>query len=215
MIRVLVVDDHAMVRAGLERLLNAVDDIEVVGTATTGEDAVCEVTNRLPDVVLMDIEMPGIGGIEATRAITALHPTTKVIIISTFDHARDVSAAFDAGATGYFLKDVEPEVLVAGVRAALTGGMPLSPAVAARLIGSGGLPPASTPTLLTRREEDVLTLIVDGHSNKQIAKALGISEKTVKTHCGRLFKRLGVHDRTQAAVWAERHLDRRLKHASR
>jgi DNA-binding NarL/FixJ family response regulator len=207
MIRVLVVDDHSMVRTGLERLLYHVPDIEMIGGASSGEDAIRQVEAYAPDVVLMDIAMPGLNGVDATRTIVGRHPGIKVIMVSTFDDQRDVAAALDAGASGYLMKDVEPEALVSGIRSVLTGGVPLSPSVAARVVGSRGQP-ASAPLLLTKRETDVLTLIVEGCSNKQIARTLGISEKTVKTHCGRLFRRIGVHDRTQAAVWAERHLAR-------
>lgn len=208
MIRVHLVDDHALVRAGLERLLVTTPDITVVGSSGSGEAALAALADVEPDVVLLDMALPGMNGVETARVITARHPGVKVLMISTFGELRDVSAALDAGVNGYLLKDVEPEVLIAGIRSLESGGMPLSPSIAARLVGSSA---QSTPTSmpLTQREEDVLKLIVDGMSNKQIATALGISEKTVKTYCGRMFRRLGVTDRTQAAVWAERHLRRR------
>jgi DNA-binding NarL/FixJ family response regulator len=208
MIRVLLVDDHAMVRAGLERLLVTTADITVVGSCGSGEEALAVLAEAEPDVVLLDVALPGMNGVETARVITARHPGVRILIISTFGDPRDVSAALDAGVNGYLLKDVEPEVLIAGIRSLGSGGMPLSPSIAARLVGSAAqAAPAAMP--LTKREEDVLNLIVDGMSNKQIAAALGISEKTVKTYCGRMFRRLGVTDRTQAAVWAERHLRRR------
>lgn len=208
MIRVLLVDDHAMVRAGLERLLVTTVDITVVGSCGSGEEALAALAEVEPDVVLLDMALPGMNGVETARVITTRHPGVKILMISTFGDPREVSAALDAGVNGYLLKDVEPEVLIAGIRSLESGGMPLSPSIAARLVGSAS---QSTPTSmpLTQREEDVLNLIVDGMSNKQIATALGISEKTVKTYCGRMFRRLGVTDRTQAAVWAERHLRRR------
>lgn len=208
MIRVLLVDDHAMIRAGLERLLDTVPDVEVVGSCGSGEEALAAIPGAQPDVVLLDVALPGMNGTETARLIVGRHPGVKILMISTFGDPRDVSAALDAGVHGYLMKDVEPEVLIAGIRSLESGGMPLSPSIAARLVGSSA---QATPTAmpLTQREEDVLNLIVDGLSNKQIANALGISEKTVKTYCGRMFRRLGVSDRTQAAVWAERHLRRR------
>lgn len=208
MIRVLLVDDHAMVRAGLERLLTTTPDISVAGSCGSGEEALAALAGVDADVVLLDMALPGMNGVETARVIAARHPGVKILMISTFGDPREVSSALEAGAHGYLLKDVEPEVLIAGIRSLESGGMPLSPSIAARLVGSAA---QATPTAmpLTQREEDVLNLIVDGMSNKQIATALGISEKTVKTYCGRMFRRLGVTDRTQAAVWAERHLRRR------
>jgi len=207
MIRAVIVDDHPMVRAGVERLLSATDDISVVATCASGEEAVMVLANGLDaDVVLLDVALPGLTGVETAAIIAAEHPDLRIMMLSTFGDRRDVSAALAAGAHGYLLKDAEPEVLVSGVRSLLNGGMPLSPSVAAALVGRGATPSDSAE--LTRRELEVLQLIVDGMSNKQIARHLGISEKTVKTYCGRMFRRLGVSDRTQAAVWAERHLPR-------
>ena len=205
MIRVLIVDDHMMVRVGLERLLESFDDIEVVGVASNGQDAIRLVTAHSPQVVLMDMAMPGIGGIETTRLLTDAHPDVSVIALSTHNDPQHVAGALGAGASGYLLKDVGPDVLVAGIRSVVEGGAPLSPSVAAQLMRGGWK--MDTPSIqLTQRELQVLRLIVDGNQNKQIAVALGISVKTVKTHCSRLFQRIGVSDRTQAAVWAERNL---------
>jgi DNA-binding NarL/FixJ family response regulator len=217
MIRVLIADDHAMVRAGLAQLLSSYADLEVVGEAANGEEAVQMVGMLSPDVVLMDMSMPIMDGLQALKLVKQRYSDTVVVILSTFQEPRQVSEALGAGASGYLVKDVEPEVLVAGIRAAVTGGAPLSPSVAASLLR--GATPVVAPepqpqprsahnSLLTPRELEILNLIVDGHSNFGIAKVLGISEKTVKTHCSHLFQRLGVSDRTQAAVWAMRNMTR-------
>jgi DNA-binding NarL/FixJ family response regulator len=206
MIRIVIADDHAMVRAGLSQLLGSFDDLEVVGTASDGLEAVEAVGEFRPDVVLMDLSMPNMDGIEATAAVKQRYPDTHVVVLTTFQEPRQVSAALGAGASGYLVKDVEPEVLVAGIRAAVQGGAPLSPSVAAGLLRGSSTMSMVSPSSLTPRELEILQLIVDGHTNQQIARALGISEKTVKTHCSRLFQRLGVTDRTQAAVWAMRNM---------
>lgn len=214
MIRVVVVDDHPMVRAGLERLLHATPDIDVVATCSTGHDAVQQVGALRPDVVLLDMAMPDMDGPTTARLLTQVHPEVRILVVSTFGESSQVQAALRAGAHGYLLKDVEPEVLLAGIRSLRGGGMPLSPTIAARLMSAPGLTVEAGVSggadsgPLTPRETEVLRLIVAGYSNKQIATELGISEKTVKTYCGRMFQRLGVSDRTQAAVWAERHLPR-------
>ncbi len=206
MIRIVIADDHAMVRAGLSQLLGSFDDLEVVGTAADGAEAVQVVGELLPDLVLMDLSMPTMDGIEATAAVKKQYPDTHVVVLTTFQEPRQVAAALSAGASGYLVKDVEPEVLVAGIRAAVQGGAPLSPSVAAGLLRGSNQMSMVSPSSLTPRELEILQLIVDGHTNQQIARTLGISEKTVKTHCSRLFQRLGVTDRTQAAVWAMRNL---------
>ena len=201
----MIVDDHTMVRMGLERLLESFEEIHVVGAAASGEEAIGMAASTSPQVVLMDMAMPDMDGIETTRRIVAAHPDIAVIALSTHGDPQQVVGALDAGAHGYLVKDVEPEVLVAGIRSVLDGGAPLSPSVAGHLLRGGWQLDVPT-THLTRRELEVLRLIVEGKQNKQIASALGISEKTVKTHCSRLFQRIGVADRTQAAVWAERNL---------
>jgi DNA-binding NarL/FixJ family response regulator len=206
MIRIVIADDHAMVRAGLSQLLGSFDDLEVVGTASDGSEAVQVVGELRPDLVLMDLSMPVMDGIEATAALKQQYPDTHVVVLTTFQEPRQVAAALSAGASGYLVKDVEPEVLVAGIRAAVQGGAPLSPSVAAGLLRGSNQMSMVSPSSLTPRELEILQLIVDGHTNQQIARTLGISEKTVKTHCSRLFQRLGVTDRTQAAVWAMRNL---------
>jgi DNA-binding NarL/FixJ family response regulator len=206
MIRIVVADDHVMVRAGLEQLLRSHDDLEVVGVASNGEEAVALVDEHVPDLVLMDLAMPQMDGTTATSIIKQRHPAVQVVMLTTFQEPRQVAAALSAGASGYLVKDVEPSVLVAGIRAAVQGGAPLSPSVAAGLLRGGSSMNIVAPSSLTRRESEILQLIVEGRTNSSIARELGISEKTVKTHCSRLFQRLGVTDRTQAAVWALRNL---------
>jgi DNA-binding NarL/FixJ family response regulator len=205
MIRILLADDHVLVRAGLSQLLDAQADIEVVGVACDGQEALDMAAVLKPDVVLMDLQMPIVDGITAISELTARLPDISVIALTTFQEPQQVTAALAAGARGYLVKDVEPEVLVAGIRAVVNGGAPLSPSVAAQLIRTA----AGQPTMvgsLTQRERQILQLILAGQSNKQIGRELGISEKTVKSHCGRLFQRLNVSDRTQAAVWATKNL---------
>jgi DNA-binding NarL/FixJ family response regulator len=198
-------DDHVLVRAGLSQLLDAQPDMEVVGVACDGQEALNLARQLHPDIVLMDLQMPIVDGVSAMQELTSELPEISSIALTTFQEPQQVTAALAAGARGYLVKDVEPEVLVAGIRAAVNGGAPLSPSVAAQLIRNA----ASTPTTvgsLTQRERQILKLIVAGQSNKQIGRELGISEKTVKSHCGRLFQRLNVSDRTQAAVWATKNL---------
>lgn len=203
MITVLVVDDHSMVRTGLSALLNASADIEVLGEAANGEQAI-ELSLLLePDVVLMDLAMPEVDGIAATRRLKEVQPHVRVVILSTFASPEQISAALDAGADGYLLKDISPETLVDGLRAAVQGGAPLSPTVAAEVLAGRQ---AMNSARLSAREEQILGLLVSGRSNKQIARELGISEKTVKSHFGRIFQRIGVRDRTQAALWAAKNV---------
>lgn len=207
MTTVVVVDDHAMVRAGLATLLEAGGDITVVGQAADGVQAV-ELAQRLtPDVILMDLSMPVMGGVEATRAVLAAAPDTSVVVLTTFSDRDRVSQALAAGAVGYQLKDCEPADLLAAVRAAAAGHAPLDPRVARVLLPqpSSGRPEES----LSPREIEVLHLVAKGLANKQIGRALGISERTVKAHLGRVFRQIGVVDRTSAALWARDHLPAR------
>ncbi len=206
MIRVLVVDDHSVVRTGLEQWLDSHVDIDVVGVAGDGEQAIEMALALRPDVVLMDMSMPVLDGISATAQIRAQAPDVAVIALTTFHEQSQINAALDAGASGYLLKDVNPEVLVDGIRSVVGGGMALSPLVASQLFRRGRETSANN-ALLTAREREILLLIASGQGNKQIARALGISDKTVKSHCGRLFQRIGVTDRTQAAIWALKNLD--------
>jgi DNA-binding NarL/FixJ family response regulator len=201
-IRVVVVDDHAVVRDGLELLLGRFDGVACVATAGDGEEAVEKVRAHRPDVVLMDLSMPGIGGVEATRRLQAELPEVAVLVLTTFGDRQHVIDAVDAGAVGYLLKDSGPEQLEAGIRAAARGESPLDPKVAGALVQARR---ERRPDLdLTAREREVLALVGEGLANKAIARRLGISEKTVKTHLTSVFTALGVTDRVQAALWVER-----------
>src|SRR3954465_1710372 len=205
MIRVVVADDHAVVRRGLEQLLAVEDDIDVVGTAEDGEQAVAMAAETEPDVVLMDLSMPRLDGIAATRRITAAQPGVHVVVLTSFVDQKRILEALDAGATGYILKDADPQEVSAAVRAAVAGGSPLDPK-AARVLLDRSRPPSPEVTL-TAREHEVLKLVGQGLANKNIARRLGIAERTVKAHLTSIFQTLGVADRTQAALWAKENLD--------
>jgi DNA-binding NarL/FixJ family response regulator len=200
-IRIMLAEDHNLVRAGLEQLLNRADDFEVVGVAADGEEAVRLAAECRPDVVLMDLVMPGVDGIEATRRIRATDDPPIVVVLTSFSDRDHIFRALKAGASGYLLKEAEPEQLFRGVREAAAGLLPLAPQVARAMASSDPDPVARD---LTERETEVLRLVRAGLSNKRIARRLSISEKTVKTHLTRIFERIGVTDRTQAALWAER-----------
>jgi DNA-binding NarL/FixJ family response regulator len=203
MIGVLVVDDHPMLRAGLAQLLEQADDITLIGLAADGAEGVALALGAHPDVVLMDLEMPGLDGIEATRRIRASCEHTQVVILTSFSDRARILDALDAGAAGYLLKDAEPDQLLRGIRAAAAGEAPLAPRAASELLAERHeTRPASG---LTPREREVLAMVAEGLPNKLIARRLEISEKTVKAHLTRIFERLGVSDRTQAALWAKRH----------
>jgi NarL family two-component system response regulator LiaR len=204
-IKVLLVDDHAIVRQGLRTFLELQDDIEVAGEAENGVEAV-ELAQQLgPDVVLMDLVMPKMDGIEATRRICALHPGTKVIALTSFAGDDNVFPAIKAGAAGYQLKDVSPSALVEAIRAAHRGETLLHPEIARKLMAEVATRddrPGPDLDELTQRELDVLRLIARGLSNQEIAQELTISEKTVKTHVSNVLSKLHVDDRTQAAIYA-------------
>jgi DNA-binding NarL/FixJ family response regulator len=205
---VVLADDHALVRRGLERLLDADPGIEVVGTAADGVEAVTLVEAKRPDVVLMDLQMPQLDGVEATRRIVRDSPDDKqvqVVVLTSFSDTERIVAALDAGAIGYLLKDTEPEDLLEGVRTAARGESPLHPRAARQLLTARTKQQPTTTVDLTKRETEVLGLVRQGLANKQIARRLGISERTVKAHLTSTFQRIGVTDRTQAALWAERH----------
>jgi DNA-binding NarL/FixJ family response regulator len=204
-IRVLVVDDHVIVRNGLEQLLATTDNIELVGFAGNGQEAIDAVRELQPDVGLMDLSMPIMDGIDATRAITAQWPTTKVVVLTSFSEQQRVLAALDAGADGYVLKHADPEQILAAIDAVHRGGAPIDPQVARVLLDAKRVGTAERGPL-TDREHQVLTLVHSGLANKQIARQLDISERTVKAHLTKIFSTLGVTDRTQAAVWAANHL---------
>jgi len=202
-IRVLLAEDHALVRAGLERLLATVDDIEVVGGAADGAEAVALAAELTPDVVLMDLSMPNVDGIAATRAIVAANDEVHVVVLTSLADRERILAALDAGAVGYLLKDSEPEQLIAGIRAAARGESPLDPKAARAVLSARATRKRAD---LSEREREVLGCVAEGMPNKVIARKLGISEKTVKTHLTRVFQQIGVTDRTQAALWARDNL---------
>jgi DNA-binding NarL/FixJ family response regulator len=201
-IRVLVVEDHALVRAGLEELLSGAEDIDVVGVAADGAEAVELAAAAEPDVVLMDLSMPVVDGIEATRRIRSAQEGVRVVVLTSFSDQRRILEALDAGAIGYLLKDAEPDELFRGVRAAAAGEAPLAPKAAQALISArqGG-----ADADLTQREKEVLGLIAAGLPNKLIARRLEISEKTVKAHLTNIYRRIGATTRTEAALWATEH----------
>jgi DNA-binding NarL/FixJ family response regulator len=204
MIRVLIVDDHAVVRLGVERALAGVGDVQVVATAANAEQALLATCEHLPDVILMDIEMPGeIDGIEATRRIRRLQPDVRIVMLTSHLDRGTIEAALQAGANGYTLKDGDIDELERAVRVAGDGDYPISPKAARMLLQSRPSPTRAQPTL-SQREQDVLALAARGYANKEIARSLWITERTVKGHFTRIFKKLGVSDRTQAALWAQR-----------
>lgn len=203
MIRVLVVDDHRLVRAGLITLLEAAGDIEVAGEAADGHQALETARAVAPDVVLMDLSMPVLDGVAATRLLLQERPQARVVALTSFSDRQRVNDVLAAGAIGYLLKDSRPDELLAAVRSAAEGHAPLDPRVAAALL-PGREPPAAD--LLSEREKQVLRLAAAGLANKQIARRLGISESTVKVHIGNIFRQIGVRDRTSAALWAREHL---------
>ncbi|GAA2140325.1 response regulator [Streptomyces synnematoformans] len=206
-IRVLLVDDHQVVRRGLRTFLEVQDDIEVVGEAADGDEGVARTAELVPDVVLMDVKMPGTDGIEALRRIRESGSAARVLVITSFTEQRTVVPALRAGAAGYVYKDVDPEALAKAIRSVHAGHVLLQPDVAGALLAQevGGGPAQGRGTTLTEREREVLALIADGRSNREIARALVVSEKTVKTHVSNILMKLDLADRTQAALWAVRH----------
>jgi NarL family two-component system response regulator LiaR len=206
-IRVLLVDDHAVVREGLRTFLELQDGIEVAGEAEDGVQALEQAEHLRPEVILMDLVMPRLDGVGAMRLLRALHPEIRVVVLTSFLEDEHLLPAMQAGAAGYLLKNAEPAELARAVRAAHAGEAIIDPTVAARLVralADGAAPQRVEDDKLTRREREVLELIVGGRSNKRIALELGISEKTVKTHVGHVLAKLGVTDRTQAALLAVR-----------
>jgi two-component system, NarL family, response regulator len=194
MIRVLLVDDHPMMRAGLAVTIASEDDMEVVGEAGSGEEAVSLYRTRRPDVVLMDLRLPGMNGVEAIRAIRISDIDARAIVITTYDGDEDICRALAAGARAYLLKDTLRRELVDAIRAVHAGERYMSPAAEARL--------AARTTQLSPRETELLAFLAQGQSNKQIALAMGLAEGTVRIHLSNVFEKLGVHDRTQAAIVA-------------
>ena len=201
-IRVLVADDHSVVRRGLRGFLELNDDFELVGEASNGEEAVQMAQQLKPDVVLMDILMPRMDGIQATAAIRKSLPDTEVIALTSVLEDASVVGAVRAGAIGYLLKDTEDDELCRAIKAAAAGQVQLSPQAAARLMREVRTP--ESPEALSERETEVLRLVAQGYSNKDIAEALTLSDKTVKTHVSRILGKLGLPSRTQAALYAVR-----------
>ena len=203
MIRVLLADDHGVIRDGLGRLIAALDDVELVGVAADGVEAVERCARLGPDVVLMDLDMPVLDGIEATQRIRAAQPDVAVLVLTSFSDRPRIVGALEAGACGYLLKDVDADEVAEGIRAAARGESPLDPRAARTILDARTAPDPLAG--LSEREREVLGLLVEGLPNKLIARRLQISEKTVKSHLTRIFRELNVTDRTQAALWAERH----------
>lgn len=203
-VRVLIVDDHVIVRSGLEQFLATTTDIELVATAANGIEALARVEEFEPDVVLMDLSMPEMDGIEATRRIAEHHPSSRVLVLTSFSDQTRILDALEAGADGYLLKHADPDEIADAIRSVNAGESPLDPKAARTLVESRRADRAAPQ--LTDREREVLLLVRDGLANKQIARRLGIAERTVKAHLTSVFQRLGVTDRTQAALWANEHL---------
>jgi DNA-binding NarL/FixJ family response regulator len=207
-IRVFLVDDHAVVRRGMRAFFEMLDDVEVLGEAADGRAALDELAvlaarKDLPDVVLMDLLMPRLDGVSAIRAIKQLYPGVEVVALTSFSEAERVHVALEAGAAGYLLKDAEADEVVAAVRAAYRGEVHLDPVVARKLTRSL-IAPQRTATALTPRERQILVLVAQGKSNRDIASALVISERTARTHVSNVLTKLGLASRTQAALWAVR-----------
>jgi DNA-binding NarL/FixJ family response regulator len=202
MIRVVLADDHGVIRDGLGRLISSFDDIELAGVAADGAEAIALAAELAPDVVLMDLDMPGIDGIEATRRVLEDRPGTAVLVLTSFSDRPRILGAIEAGACGYLLKDVAAQDVAEGIRAAARGESPIDPRAARTILTAQSEPDPGA--MLSAREAEVLALLVEGLPNKLIARRLEISEKTVKTHLTAIFRALGVTDRTQAALWAER-----------
>ncbi len=203
-LRILIADDHVLVREGIRNFLDTEPDLEIVGEAGDAEGAIALARTQAPDVALLDLRMPG-GGVEATRRIREVAPGAQVVILSSFEDDEGVRGAIEAGAISYVLKDVGAEALAETIRRAARGEATLHPRVAARLLH--GMRPGGSnavATALSPREREVLLLIGEGLDNREIAERLAIGEKTVKTHVSNLLGKLGVSDRTRAAVWAWR-----------
>ena len=207
-ISVLITDDHGVVRQGLRTYLELLDDIKIIGEAKNGVEAVEQVRRHRPDIVLMDLVMPEMNGVDATRQVLAVSSSTRVIVLTSFAEDERVFPAIEAGATGYLLKDVDPTELHQAIQAVHHGEVQLHPDVTKKLIQRVTAPQTVVESAhgdLTPRELEVLSLIAQGKSNREIAVSLSISEKTVKTHVGNIFSKLHLSDRTQAAIYAHKH----------
>lgn len=203
-IRVVIVDDHQLVRSGVRVLLASDPELDVVAEATNGEEGVAAAVAADADVVLMDLSMPEVDGVQATEAIRSRFPDCRVLVLTSFSDQSRIMAALNAGAEGYLLKDSDPDEIAAAIRSVHAGESPLDPKAARVLLESRRV--RQETVSLTDREREVLLLVTSGLANKQIGRRLGISERTVKAHLTNVFQRLGVSDRTQAALWASQHL---------
>ncbi|WP_218034405.1 response regulator [Acrocarpospora corrugata] len=204
MIRVLIADDHPIVRQGLRTFLEVQGDIEVVGEAGDGSEAVALAASLDPDVLLLDLKMPSLDGLGALEELAAKDLKVRAIILTSVTERGDVAPAMRAGAAGFLYKDVDPVALVRAIRAVHGGQVLLAAEAADAMLDSPQATPPATPILLTEREREVLTLIAGGRSNREIARELLVAEKTVKTHVSNVLMKLGVQDRTQAALYAVR-----------
>jgi len=202
-ITVVLVDDHRLVRAGLRGIIDAAADLIVVGEAADGSEALAVVRAAQPDVVLMDLSMPGVDGIEGTARLRDAGESARVVVLTSFVEHDRVTAALAAGAVGYLLKDSDPRDVLEAIRSAAAGHAPLDARVARALLPNSK--PADPAAALSGREREVLLLVAQGMANKQVARQLGISERTVKAHLGNVFRHIGVADRTSAALWARDH----------
>jgi len=203
-IRVLIVDDHQLFRRGVSALLAGREDMEVVGEASTGAEAIERARELMPDVVLMDIKMPGMDGLAATRQLKAEMPCARIMMLTVSETDEDLFEAIKAGASGYLLKNVDPDTLVACVQQVQRGEVPIAPAMAAKILRELTAPPAASIQSLTARERQVLELLANGMANKEIAFTLKISENTVKNHLRNILEKLHLQNRVQAALYAVR-----------
>ena len=205
-LRILIVDDHPLVRSGMRALLQATDDLEVVGEAASGEEAITQTVDLQPDVIVMDLRMPGLGGIEATRQILQKRPHSRVLVVTLLEEDDALFAALRAGARGYVLKEASEEEILRAIRTVSAGEAIFSAAMAQRLVNFFASPSSLTPAVpfpeLTERERELLMLIAQGHSNSEIAQHLVISLKTVRNYISSIFSKLQVVDRAQAIVKA-------------
>ena len=209
MIEVVLVDDHRVVVEGLKLLLQAFPDVNVVGAATDGAEGADLAISLTPDVVLMDLSMPGVDGVQATRRIVAEAPDVAVVVLTTSSDRETVLRSLDAGAVGYLMKDTDPQALYEGIQAAAAGGSPIDPRVARALVGTRRRPATGPASVLTAKQREVLDLVAAGQPNRLVAKHLGVTEKTVKAHLTQIYAAIGVTDRVQATLWARDHLSER------
>lgn len=209
MITVVLIDDHRVVVEGLKLLLQALPEVTVVGSANDGGEGADLVIALAPDVVLMDLSMPGVDGVQATRRIVEEVPDTAVVVLTTSSDREMVLRSLDAGAVGYLMKDTDPQTLYEGIQAAAAGGSPIDPRVARALVETRRRPTSGPASVLTAKQREVLELVAAGQPNRLVAKQLGVTEKTVKAHLTQIYAAIGVTDRVQATLWARDHISRR------